>query len=400
MRKTNAIHVIADTGDTRMKTLYIECKMGAAGDMLMAALFELLEKKQQEEFLHIMNHLFPEDVSVCAKADEKCGICGTRMEVTCHPHPHSHHSYSSILSQIEKLSLPASVRTNAAAVYRLIGDAEAKVHGVTLEQIHFHEVGSLDALCDVVGTCLLLDWLQPQMILASPIHVGNGTVVCAHGTLPVPAPATAELLKGIPYYCGEIQSELCTPTGAALLRHFVTEFLPMPVMHTQSIGIGLGVKEFSTANCVRIFMGTTEEEHTDLIMDLSCNIDDMSGEALGYTMEVLLSAGALDVFYESIQMKKNRPGILLHCFCKPKHKEKFTNLIFMHTTTRGIRYSEYPRATLQSRFEKIETPYGVVHKKISEGYGVKHEKLEYEDLRRIADEQELSLTQVQTLLST
>ena len=392
-----------------METLYIECKMGAAGDMLMAALFELLTEKQQKEFFKTINGLMPDTITVSAEQASKCGICGTHMQVCINgmeesdhhaplhsheDHCHAHHSYSSVLEQIRALHIPSNVAEDATSVYRLIGEAEAKVHGTALEQIHFHEVGSLDALVDVVGCCLLFDMIGVKQILASPVHVGNGTVHCAHGILPVPAPATAELLKGIPFYTGDIDSELCTPTGAAILRHFVTRFVPMPPMTVQQIGIGLGSKDFKAANCIRIFSGETESDEQDCIWDLSCNLDDMTGEDLGYCMELLLEEGALDVFYQAIQMKKNRPGILLHCFCTSEDKERFIRLILMHTTTRGVRYERLSRAKLSSHFEQTNTPYGVVRNKISTGYGITKSKYEYEDLKKIARENQISLAKV------
>jgi uncharacterized protein (TIGR00299 family) protein len=397
-----------------MKTLYIECKMGAAGDMLMAALYELLNESEKKEFVDTMNRLFGDDVVLTPIAGTNCGIGGTHMQVEVlhtqentldehHPYDQAHYTYASILAQIDRLSLPESVKADAAAVYQLIGEAEAAVHGCELSQIHFHEVGSLDAIADVAGCCLLLAMLKPDAIYASPIHVGNGTVRCAHGILPVPAPATAEILKGIPYYTGAIESELCTPTGAAVLKHFATKFIPMPVMTVNHVGIGLGTKEFSQANCVRIFLGETEWNPTasaggDSILELSCNLDDMTGEELGFAMEVLFDAGAYEVFYESVYMKKNRPGILLHCFCSPSDKERFTKLIFQHTSTRGVRYHSFSRAKLTARFEEIPTEYGPVRKKINEGFGICKSKYEYEDLRRIAREQGLSIAEVKNLL--
>jgi uncharacterized protein (TIGR00299 family) protein len=426
-----------------MKTLYIECKMGAAGDMLMAALYELLDESEKKEFVDTMSRLLGEDLTVTPAAGTSCGIGGTHMQVevlhtqedafshclehsenetamygepehsesaaAVHDHadehqPHAHYTYASILAQIDRLALPGSVKADAAAVYRLIGEAEAAVHGCELSQIHFHEVGSLDAIADVAGCCLLFAMLKPDAIYASPIHVGNGTVRCAHGILPVPAPATAEILKGIPYYTGAIASELCTPTGAAILKYFAAKFIPMPVMTVSDVGIGLGTKEFAQANCVRIFLGETESNPAapadgDLILELSCNLDDMTGEELGFAMEVLFDAGAYEVFYESVYMKKNRPGILLHCFCSPSDKERFTKLIFQHTSTRGVRYHSFSRAKLTARFEEISTEYGPVRKKINEGFGLCKSKYEYEDLRRIAKEQGLSIAEVRNLLS-
>jgi hypothetical protein len=446
----------------------MECKMGAAGDMLMAALYELLTESQKQEFLASMNALFPDVARLIPEAGKKCGICGTHMRVLIHGeeedsdnlcpdehfpeetpahththnheaehdrehthghdsghshdhadgHHHEHHTYSSVLEQIHRLPIPAKVASDAAAVYRLIGEAEAHVHGTVIEQIHFHEVGSLDALIDVVGCCLLFDKIGADTIFASPIHVGNGTVHCAHGVLPVPAPATAELLKGITFYTGDIDSELCTPTGAAILKHFVTEFSAMPPMVTDAIGVGLGRKDFKTANCVRVFCGTPASPGQDLadnlkadasgfssaggpdtICDLSCCLDDMTGEDLGYCMEVLFEEGALDVYYQPIQMKKNRPGILLHCLCRPEDREKFIRLILVHTTTRGVRYELLSRVKLDERIEEIKTPYGTVRNKISYGCGITKSKYEFEDIKKSAKENNLSLADLRKQMS-
>lgn len=393
--------------------IYIECKMGAAGDMLMAALYELLEESRKAEFIGRMNAVLGPDIRVCAQARRMAGVSGTHMQVEVFGHEehvhgehadsshhHEHCSYAAILEQIQALPLPPAVRCHAGEIYRLIGEAEAKVHGTDIQQIHFHEVGSMDALADVVGVCLLMSMLAPEQVIVSPIHVGNGTVRCAHGILPVPAPATAELLTGIPFYTGSVDTELCTPTGAAILRHFAASFGPVPEMTVKRIGYGFGSKELPVLNAVRTFLG---EAWTcgccDQILDISCNLDDMTGEALGHAMELLLSAGALDVFCIPIQMKKNRPGILLHCFCAPERQEEFIRLILRHTTTRGVRYQLFDRKKMTSRIETVESSFGPVARKVSEGYGIVKAKYEYEDLRKIAGEQGLSLQELTELLT-
>ncbi len=424
--------------------LYIECKMGAAGDMLMSALYELLSDTQKNEFMDTMNSVFGEDVQICPETKNTCGINGTHIHVLAleaeegcdhiddykvsdhdvhtdchkhnhhentihHEHSHEHHHYSfmSVKHIIEELEIDKDVTTNALKVYEIIGNAEAHVHNSTLENIHFHEVGSLDAMADVVGCCLLFHYLKPDRIICSPIHVGNGTVKCAHGILPVPAPATAEILKGLPYYTGNINSELCTPTGAAILKYFADSFSDMPPMAIQNIGYGIGNKQFDTANAVRVFIG---DQYTaknidnsygyvsDNILEISCNLDDMTGEELGYAMDVLLEAGALDVFFTPIYMKKNRPAVMLSCLCKTEDRDKFTDLMFKHTTTRGVRYADYTRAKLNSAFEKIHTDAGIVRRKISTGENVVKAKLEFEDLRKIADALDLSIEDVRKLV--
>lgn len=397
-----------------MKTIYLECNMGAAGDMLMSALYEICDQK--EWFLYKMNEVFaPYHVTLSAAPSTKCGITGTHMTVTAdgveetadghaqtddgeashtHTHTHMHTDYASLCEKIASFDLPAEVKEDAEAIYRLLGEAEAKVHGTTIEQIHFHEVGTLDALADIVGCALLIGLIAPEQILASPLHVGNGFVRCAHGVLPVPAPATAELLRDIPFYSGSVTGELLTPTGAAILKYYVTRFFPMPTITTQAIGYGMGAKDFEFANCVRAFLGDTvsyltpeEEEESfscdDTVLSISCNIDDMTGEALGLATEIFMAAGALDVYTIPVQMKKNRPGILLTCLCEPDDREKFTGLFFLHTSTRGVRYQLYERAKLECTFETKKTSYGNIRIKKSSGYGIEKEKPEFEDLKSV-----------------
>ena len=400
-----------------MKRLYIECKMGAAGDMLMGALYELLDNKQKENFITTMNSIFPDAISVKAISDSRCNIMGTHMDVTIygdtehsmhgdelhgHHEHHEHHSYLSVLEHINSLQIDTEAKNKAIDVYKCIGEAEAYVHGSTLDNIHFHEVGSLDAMCDVVGCSLLFHMLSVDEIIASPIHVGNGTVKCAHGILPVPAPATAKILEGVPFYTGNIYTELCTPTGAAILKTFATRFDCMPVMKVSKIGIGLGTKELEAANCVRIFY---EEENTnstplsDSIIELSCNIDDMTGEDLGFLMEILFKNGALDVTFSNIQMKKNRPGVQVNCFCHEQAINKFRDLIFKHTSTRGIRYIKYDRFKLSEQQSEVTSTLGNARLKISDGYGFHKQKYEYEDLKKIALENDLTISEVKRILS-
>ena len=469
-----------------MKTLFLECNMGAAGDMLMGALYELLPEPEQVQFLDTMNRLFPDKIMVKASPAEKCGIWGTKMDVVIlgqtepdgspghghlphaggtddahasqagnadsqapqgedrakdrHTHPassqhggHAHHaegaghghshmlhtSYPEMMERIDSLPVPAPVKEHAKSVYTLIGNAESHAHHMDISQIHFHEVGTLDALMDVVGCCILLELLDPEQIIASPVHVGSGSVRCAHGILPVPAPATAEILRDVPIYCGSTDGELCTPTGAALLKHFAAQFTAMPPMSVEKTGYGMGTKDFPTANCLRAFWGNMEllpvpsprqlpgsytghplagirEEETrpdfyteqfhslDQILELSCNLDDMTPEAVSYAVNLLMEAGALDVFTTSVHMKKNRPGLLLTCLCDLEEESRFSRLILTHTSTRGIRIHPCYRRTLDAQYRKVRTPYGEVTVKISSGYGICKYKPEYEDVAAAA----------------
>ena len=410
-----------------MKTLYLDLGMGAAGDMLTAALLELLP--EPEVFLEKLNALQIPGVVFEMEPSEKCGICGTHMTVKVngqeeesvdhhpHDHPHEHHhehdhqhehdhrhshdhghSHSS-LHKIEHivrghLKLPEKVKADIMAVYGLIAEAESAAHGVPVPEIHFHEVGSMDAIADVTAVCMLMHELSPEAVIASPVHVGSGHVHCAHGILPVPAPATAYILKDVPIYGGSIRGELCTPTGAALLKHFVTKFGDMPVMSVSAVGYGMGKKDFEMANCVRAMLGETQDLG-DEVIELSCNMDDMTGEKTGFAMERLFEAGALDVYTLPIGMKKNRPGILLRVMCRESEKEKLIRVIFRHTTTIGIREQKLRRYILQRDMESVETPLGTLRKKSTYGYGAKRSKWEYEDLRKIACETGLSIDEVE-----
>lgn len=397
-----------------MRILYLDCSMGAAGDMLMAALYELLDDKQT--FLDTMRGLGLPGIEISAEPAVKCGITGTHMKVLVHgseeldalhdhlhehAHEHSHdheHHHHTDLHEIEHLlshlDLPQTGRDDALAVYHRIAEAESKVHGRPVDQIHFHEVGTLDALADVVGVCLLMHLLAPDRVYASSVHVGCGQVKCAHGILPVPAPATALLLAGVPIYGGAIQGELCTPTGAALLTHFVTKFGELPAMRLLKSGYGMGTKDFPAANCVRAMLGE-QDAPTEEILELSCNLDDCTGEAIGFAMERLLDAGALDVYWTSVGMKKNRPGILLTCMCRPLDREKMVELLFRHTTTLGVRESAFRRYTLSRESKTIQTPDGDIRVKVSTGYGVTREKPEFDDLAKIARKTGKSLSELQ-----
>ncbi len=399
-----------------MKTLYLECSMGAAGDMLTAALLELLP--DPEAAIEELNALGIPGVTFRREAVEKCGIGGTHVTVLVHGeeeteemlnhHAHTHdgeahtHHHHSGLHEIEHivcdhLKLPAQVQQDVLAVYKLIAEAESHAHGVPVTEIHFHEVGTMDAIADVTAVCLLMHRIAPEQVLASPVHVGSGHVHCAHGILPVPAPATAYILKGVPIYGGAVQGELCTPTGAALLKHFAVRFGEMPVMRTEKIGYGMGRKDFEQANCIRAMLGETEDSG-DRVVKLECNVDDMTAEALGFALEEVLAAGALEAYTTPVGMKKSRPGTIFSILCREEDREKLLRVMFRHTTTIGVRESICKRYTLTRRFETVQTSCGEVQKKISSGYGVIREKYEYEDLARIAREQKLSLAEVRRRL--
>ena len=292
----------------------------------------------------------------------------------------------------------ASVKANTAAVYELIADAEARVHDRPVSEVHFHEVGALDAVADITGVCLLMEKLSPDKVIVSPIHVGSGFVRCAHGLLPVPAPAAAYLLRGVPTYGGQIRGELCTPTGAALLKHFAASFGAMPVMRVSRIGYGMGAKDFEAANCVRVYLGETEESVANgQVAELRCNLDDMTGEEVGFTLQTLFDAGARDVFTIPAQMKKNRPGILLTCICDADKADYFAVLMLKNTTTFGVRKTLCERYTLDRDIKTVSTTYGDIRIKTGAGYGVSKYKPEYEDIAAAARRNDVSLWEIQRL---
>ena len=406
-----------------MKTLYFECNMGAAGDMIMSALLEL--HPQPDSFMERLNGLGIPNVTFKKSTSVKCGISGTHVEVAVggtvenehmhehghhhehehhhehghsHEHHHEHEHHHTGMSEIEHiighLDIPERVKNDAIGVYKLIAEAESHAHGCEISEIHFHEVGTMDAVADVVGTCLLINELNVDRIIASPINVGSGQVRCAHGILPVPAPATAHILGGVPIYSNDIQGELCTPTGAAILKYFSQEFSTMPVMKISKIGYGMGSKDFEAANCVRVMLGETQDK-SDTVSELCCNLDDMTGEAIGFAIDRLFDAGALDVFTTPIGMKKNRPGILLTCICRENQRDEMLGLIFKHTSTIGVREYITNRYTLDRTIETTHTQFGDVRVKRSTGWGVSKIKAEYDDMEKIARENNISISDIE-----
>lgn len=425
-----------------MKTLYLDCGMGAAGDMLTAALVELLPNP--DEFMERLNQLSIQGVQFRKETAVKCGITGTHISVLVdgteeneemhghshghgehhhqehehnhehkphhdhehnhdhehddhHMHEHHHSSMHELEHIVSGLNISSRIRKDIIAVYDLIAEAESHVHGVPVTDIHFHEVGTMDAVADVTAVCMLMDELSPDEVIVSPVHVGSGQVKCAHGILPVPAPATAYILQDVPIYGGSIQGELCTPTGAALLKYFATHFGDMPVMKTQAIGYGMGKKDFARANCIRAMLGETTDQ-TDIVSELSCNVDDMTAEAIGYASERLFEGGAYEVYTIPIGMKKSRPGTLIRVICREQDRDKIVTLLFKHTTTIGVRENMTHRYILERKIETVRTPYGEVRRKVSSGYGTTRIKYEYEDLARIAQERNISIEEVRKLV--
>ena len=359
-----------------MRTLYIDCGMGAAGDQAGIPGVEIIKEPAV-----------------------KCGITGTHMRVLVngveegavehhhhhdhdhehghthdHDHSHTHDHVHSGMADIEHivrghLDIPEAVKDDVMNVYGLIAEAESHAHGVPVTQIHFHEVGTMDAVADITMVAMLMHEIAPDQVVASAVHVGSGTVKCAHGT----------------------------PTGAALLKYFVNRFGEMPVMRVEAIGYGMGTKDFDAANCLRVMLGESEDQ-TDMVTELSCNVDDMTAEEIGFAMEKLFAGGAFEVFTVPAGMKKNRPGTLITVICRQQDKESIVKLIFKYTSTIGIREKLTTRYVLERREEEFDTPYGSVRLKTSEGYGVRKKKYEYEALARIANERGMTLQEARKLI--
>lgn len=382
-----------------MKILYLDLHMGAAGDMLAAALADLLD--DTEGFLRELAAMNIPNTEVTLAPLSSGGIIGKSLFVTVNGEEESDcchgHSLLDIEQIVNSLNTSDGIKRDILGVYNIIAEAESRVHGTPVREIHFHEVGMLDAVADIAAVCLAMKKLSPGKIAASSVHVGSGQVKCAHGILPVPAPATAEILKGIPVYGGKIRGELCTPTGAALLKYFVSEFGNMPTLVMEKTGYGMGKREFETVNCVRAILGDGES-HGDVV-ELRANVDDMTGEDMAYAMEVILNAGALDVWTESIGMKKSRPGVMLCVLCEDADAETMSALMFCHTTTLGVREIKCRRRTLSRRVEEVETELGTVRKKVAEGFGVIREKYEHEDIARLAMGNDMSVSYVRSIVA-
>ena len=449
-----------------MRTLYLECKMGAAGDMLTAALLELLPENEQKETLDRLQSLFPDTLRISAEKTVRAGVTGTLMRVLvrgeeevsedvpdrethghlhthehgcdtpghahghdghghgghaqdesghgehaqehAHVHHHHHTSLADIRAIIDGFALPEEVKADICAVYDLLAEAESHAHGVPVTEIHFHEVGALDAVADITSVCFLMHKIAPEQVLVSAVNAGSGQVRCAHGIMPVPAPAAEYLLRGIPCYQSEtIRGELCTPTGAALLHYFGTSFGAQPLMTIEKTGYGMGNKEFPAANCVRAFLGEAdpagdgapgdaEKSSSERAVQLEANVDDMTAEEIGFAVDRLFEAGAREVFTVPVQMKKNRPGTLIAAICLPDAADAVIRAMFRHTTTLGVRKLLFSRAVLSRESREIQTPLGSVRVKTSEGYGVRRHKVEYDDAAAIARETGKTLREVRS----
>jgi pyridinium-3,5-bisthiocarboxylic acid mononucleotide nickel chelatase len=383
------------------KILVIEPFSGISGDMMIGALLDLgFSFKELKDKLALLS------LKGYKLSCEKCmrsGITATKFDVEA-GHSHHHRGFIDIRQMIESSELSPWVKEKSIESFRRLAEAEGKIHGMPLEKVHFHEVGAVDSIIDIVGSMIALESFLPARIFSSPVNVGQGTLQCQHGTYPVPGPAAQELLRGIPVFTNEVTGELTTPTGAALLSTLVDSFGQRPSMKISSAGYGAGTRQTpGNANVLRISFGELMENALseavspeEKVAVIDATIDDMSPQIYGYFQEKALAAGALDVYSTPIQMKKNRPALKMTCICAVADLDRLTELIFRETTTIGIRYTYAHRKTLSREFQKVETGYGLVTMKVSllDGKQVNFVP-EFEDCRRLALENGVALKEVQ-----
>jgi uncharacterized protein (TIGR00299 family) protein len=379
-----------------MKTLYFDCFAGASGDMILGAMVgagvDPMQLKDQIALLGV--HGYEIDFEIVDRSGVSAIHAGVKTR-----HEQAHRHLSDILKIIYDSRLSDSVKHRAAEIFSRLGEAESKVHNVPIEKIHFHEVGALDSIIDVVGVAICFELLGIERFVSSALHVGSGIVEMDHGRFPVPPPAVAELLKDVPFYSTDITGELLTPTGAAIIKTVCDAYGPLPRMKLTSTGYGAGSRDYEKfPNVLRVMIGETESNASaeQRLLVLETNIDDMSPQLFGHVMERAFDLGALDCYATAVQMKKNRPGILLTLLCRPDERETFMQLLFTETTTLGIRSYEVDRHTLERETVKVETQYGPVSVKVARlGDSIVNVMPEYEDCRRAAREANVPLRVVQ-----
>ena len=391
-----------------MKIAYFDCFSGASGDMILGALLDaglsLALLKQELAKLGLSHY------DIAKAAVTKNGIAGAQALVNIghehghdhsHAHePHHHHRHLEDITEIiNNSALSEVIKSDSIRIFRRLAEAEAKVHNTTPDQIHFHEVGAMDAIIDVVGGVIGIHALEIDTIICSPLHVGTGTVECAHGVLPVPAPATAELVRGKPVYSTGVQGELLTPTGAAILTTLAREFGPLPAMTVECVGHGAGTADRSIANMLRVFIGSAPQPDTMFTLEqtatIETTIDDMNPQIYAYLIETAIQMGALDVFCAPVQMKKNRCGTLVTILCRPEMVTIFSDFLFRETTTIGLRWRLDNRYTLQREFITVDTQFGAIScKAASRGNKIVNVTPEYEDCKRAAVERNVALKTV------
>src|SRR5918995_3901508 len=423
----------AKGNDKRMsRILYFDCFNGASGDMVLGALLDA--GLPLEELRRALGSLALEGASVSADRVLRAGVSATKFVAeehghNTHTHEHDHHSHdhghahdhnhahthanapaavahhhahrslAEINRLIERSALSPTAQDRAKALFHRLGEAEAAIHQMPIEQIHLHEVGALDSIIDIVGAVFALEWFHADRIISSPLNVGGGRVTSAHGHFPVPAPATVKLLGGAPVYSSGVQSELVTPTGALLVTSYATSYGPVPAMTIDRVGYGAGDRDLpNTPNVLRVLIGdSTDQPHTEHIVVLQSEIDDMHPQLFGMVMERLYSNGALEVYFSSVQMKKNRPGTLLTVLARPEQREELSAIVFRETTTIGVRYHEVLRERLAREIVAVNTPLGTVRFKVARlGETIVNAAPEFEDCLRIASERSVPVKDVQS----
>lgn len=373
------------------KILYFDIINGISGDMTLATLLNLGVPKQI--FLEELDKLnLGKEFKIEITDKFENGIKGTNVNVIVNE-GHVHRNLIDIYDIIDKSTLNDKIKQNAKDIFMEVAKAEAKVHGTSIDKIHFHEVGAMDSIIDIVGSCILLDLLCVDKIYATKVPLGSGFVKCAHGVIPVPAPAVVEILKDVPVKFNNVKGECTTPTGAAIIKTVCDKFVDEMEFEIKQVGYGIGYKKFEFPNMLRTFIGVKKKQN--VVWEISANIDDMSSETYSYLYERILEKGALDIYTESIFMKKNRPAYKLNVLCKEEDLEKFTKLLLVETSTFGVRYQKLERSMLERKFEKLETKYGKVQIKLGylNGELIKVTP-EYEDCKIIVYREKLPLIKV------
>jgi uncharacterized protein (TIGR00299 family) protein len=383
-----------------MKTLFFDCFAGASGNMILGALVAL--GVEREKLVEQINLLDISDFEIEFSNVDRSGISAVHAFVKV-PHEHAHRHLHTIEKIIRDSRLSEKIKQRAIAIFTKLAEAEAKIHGIDVQKVHFHEVGAMDAIIDVVGACIGFEMLGIERFACSKIHVGSGFAQMAHGKFPIPPPAVAELLKGAPIYSTEIEGELITPTGAAIITTVCSEFGQIPEMRVEKTAYGAGTREYKGfPNVLRLILGDTEDElritnyelrdnsdhrppTTDNLLLIETNIDDLSPQILGFVMERAFELGVLDCWFTPIQMKKNRPATMISILCEQAKREVFTGLLYTETTTLGVRIREIERDCLPREIVKIETEFGEIDVKIARYKGkIVNAKPEYEQIREIA----------------
>jgi pyridinium-3,5-bisthiocarboxylic acid mononucleotide nickel chelatase len=379
-----------------MKTLYFDCFAGASGDMILGAMVAAgVDSRVLREQLSLLG---VEGFSVEFETVNRSGLSATYARVQA-AHEHTHRHLADILQIIFASALSEGVKQRAAKIFSRLAEAEARVHNEPVDHVHFHEVGALDAIVDVIGASICFELLAIDRFVCSPLHVGSGTVEMAHGRFPVPPPAVTELLKGVPFYSTDVAGELLTPTGAAIITTVADEYGAIPQMVVEQVGYGAGTREYDKfPNVLRVLLGEADS-HTasdERLWMIETNIDDLSPQIIGHVMDRVFELGALDCYFTPVQMKKNRPGVLLSILCRKREKEAVMRLVFTETTTLGLRSYEVERRALERNIVSVKTQYGPIDVKVAHLNGhIVNEMPEFEQCRRAAKDADVPLKVVE-----